>query len=162
MTIVTYFNRSSSSLSITCEVCKDGSCSDNYACYEAIIDYVVGPSCTGEYSCYEANIDSVDSSCTEEDSCFRARIGSVDSSCKESVSCSGALFSGVDLINSCNGGGSCVGANDVGAFDELIDCCNDDTQCEDKDGLDIVDAGGPSCVSSTCLLLSNIASPFVK
>jgi len=106
---------------------------------------VVGPSCTGFFSCSGATI------------------GSVYKSCRGDYSCLSAELSGVDLINSCNKELSCEATNRDGAFTELIDCCNDDnSQCKDKDGLDIVDAGGPSCVSSTCLSLSNIASPFVK
>ena len=96
----------------------------------ATIPYVVGPSCTGRFSCRNA------------------KIGSADSSCTDGNSCQSALFSDVDLINSCNELASCYEANGNGAFDELIDCCNDvrqcgdcDGQCEDKEGLDIVDSG---------------------
>ena len=110
-------------------VCKDGSCGDGScvgACFQANIDYVVGPSCTGVNSCLDATI------------------GSVDSSCNSSASCVFAQLSGVDLINSCNADSSCDGANGNEAFDELIDCCNVVVQCRNVDGFDIVAAG---CVS---------------
>jgi hypothetical protein len=61
------------------------------------------------------------------------------------VSCFQAQLGNVDLINSCNDRGACRDTNRDGAFDELIDCCNDvNNQCEDKEGLDTVNAG---CVS---------------
>jgi len=101
-------------------VCKDYSCSDptdnGRTCYNATIPYVVGPSCTGRFSCRNA------------------KIGSADSSCTDGNSCQSALFSGVDLINSCNEFAACYEANGNGAFDELIDCCNEVGQCEDCDG----------------------------
>ena len=134
-------------------VCKDTSCNGGNgafggdlanACLNARIDYIVGPSCT------------------DFGSCASATIGSVGSSCNGFASCGDFQLGGVDLINSCNAEDSCSEADGNGAFDVLIDCCNDEPidsigQCQDKDGLDIVNAGGPSCVSSTCLLLSNIA-----
>ena len=112
-------------------MCKDGSCNGNGAWFNANIDYVVGPSCTGFGPC------------------ARAQIGSADSSCTTFKSCASAKLSGVDLIDSCNEFSACDEANDVGAFDELIDCCNDEFgQCRDKEGLDIVNAG---CVSYMCI-----------
>ena len=88
-------------------------------------------------------------SCTGSQSCRDAQIGSVDSSCSGLGSCRDAQLRGVDLINSCNTEYGCLSANGNYAFDELVDCCNDQTdQCDGKDGLDIVAAG---CVSY-CLL----------
>ena len=83
---------------------------------------------------------------------------------RQGDSCEDALLSGVDLINSCNALFSCSGANGNEAFDELVDCCNDDPdQCKDEKRLGIVRAGGPDCVSCTCLITSHdIASSFVK
>ena len=120
-------------------MCKDNSCSDNLACRDATIPYVVGPSCSG-YS-----------------SCFVAEIGSVDSSCKVSFSCADAQLSGVDLLSSCNKVFACRETNGDGVT-ELIDCCNDeDGQCFDKEGLDIVEKGCVShmCTAFICLYLSN-------
>jgi len=34
------------------------------------------------------------------------------------------------------------------AFDELIDCCNENSQCYDRAGLDIVNVG---CVREMCI-----------
>ena len=146
---VSLINYCSSSSLFHCSfvVCKDGSCSGGSdVCYDAEIDYVVGPSCTDVASCLGAEIGSVDLSCKDEDSCRGAQLG------------------GVDLINSCNKDSSCkdTDVNGVGVFDELIDCCNDiDEQCKDKEGLGIVNAG---CVSYMCtvLLLLLIVSLFVK
>ena len=100
-------------------VCKDGSCNGDFACTNAKIGSVVGPSCTG--------------------------VGG--------PACANALLSGVDLIDSCNEFNSCDAANGNGEIAELIDCCNDQGgQCQVKVGrIDIVAAGGPSCVS----LMSN-------
>ena len=139
---VSLINCSSSSL-FHCSfvVCKDGSCRVSSttsivgrACRDATIPYVVGPSCTGEQSCLQANI------------------GSVDSSCIGIASCGGAQLSGVDLINSCNAKVSCNAANANGEIAELIDCCNNvDGQCQGEVGrINIVAAGGSSCVSLTC------------
>ena len=77
--------------------------------------------------------------------CLTAATLFVDSSCKDDYSCFVAQLSGADLINSCNAFASCTAANANGAIAELIDCCNDDSQCQSiKDGLDIVADG---CVS---------------
>ena len=123
-------------LSNTCEVCKDRSCTGNRrSCREANIDYVVGPSCR------------------QSDSCRSARIGSVDSSCTSFGSCTNARLSGVDLINSCNEVRACGGNIDGnGEIAELINCCNDESeQCRGEVGrIEIVAAGGSSCVSLTC------------
>ena len=133
---VSLINYCSSSSLFHCSfvVCKDGSCSgddNDYACLGATIGSVVGPSCQDEFSCY------------------RAQIGSVDSSCKASSSCIYAQLSDVDLINSCNKEDACAFTNGNEAFDDLIDCCNDEVeQCKDDVGADIVAAG---CVSY-CLL----------
>ena len=100
-------------------MCKDGSCKDNSfdfgACYDATIDYVVGPSCKSGGSNY--------------------------------YPCRYASLSGVTLINSCNGGYSCYNIDGDEQFSELNDCCNANRQCQGKEGLAIVTAGGPNCVS---------------
>ena len=139
------------------QVCKDNSCNNNEACIGANIDYVVGPSCGRERSCAFATIGSVDSGCGRGGSissrfmCQAATIGSVVSSCNDEFSCLRAQLSGVDLINSCNAVNSCQDTKGYGAFEELIDCCSDQSsQCIDKDGLDIVVDG---CVSVKCALL---------
>ena len=149
------------------EVCKDGSCSsDSDACRRATIPYVAGPSCTGTISCKDAKIGSAYKSCIERGTCFGAQIGSVHKSCirefscfyaefcKDIFSCYYAELSGVTLINSCRERGACDYADGEGAFDELIDCCNEEFQCagcapfdddcEPVAGLDIVTDG---CVS---------------
>jgi len=130
---VSLINCSSSSL-FHCSfvVCRDGSCGSTNACLAASIDCVVGPSCKNQQSCVGATIGSVDSSCNGNgiNGCF------------------GAELSGVDLINSCNAFRACLATSGDGAFDELIDCCNEDDQCFIKDGLDIVNAG---CVSYMCI-----------
>jgi len=146
-------------------VCKDDSCNNNEACIGANIDYVVGPSCDRERSCAFATIGSVDSGCgrgsssSSKFSCQAATIGSVVSSCTDYQSCERAQLSGVDLINSCNAFLSCQDTKGYGAFEELIDCCSDQSfQCTDKDGLDIVVDGCVSiCLSVLlcCLCLSN-------
>ena len=53
---------------------------------------------------------------------------------------------------------------DVGEEESSYDCCNDDGyQCKYQVGVGIVAAGGPDCVSCTCLITSHdIASSFVK
>ena len=139
------------------QVCKDKSCNNIEACIGANIDYVVGPSCNRERSCAFATIGSVDSGCGTGSSsssrfmCEAATIGSVVSSCTDDQSCRGAQLSDVDLINSCNADTACRSVKGYGAFEELIDCCNDAVfQCKDKDGLDIVVDG---CVSVKCALL---------
>lgn len=67
---------------------------------------------------------------------------------KDRYSCLNAQLSGVTLINSCNKDFSCQHTIGDEAFDELIGCCNESIkQCEFQDGLDIVDVGGPTCVS---------------
>ena len=111
-------------------MCRDGSCSGENSCEGANIDYVVGPSCTDGYSCRDAEIGSVVASCNDRDSCTDAQL------------------SGVDLIISCNAEDACNSAIGAGVITELVDCCNVDGQCEDKDGLDIVNAG---CVSYMCI-----------
>jgi len=66
-------------------------------------------------------------------------------SCRGRFSCLFAQLSGVDLINSCNKKDSCAFSNGNDEVTGLIDCCNDEEeQCQDKEGLDIVNAG---CVS---------------
>jgi len=58
------------------------------------------------------------------------------------------------LINSCNDNIACKATARDGAFDELIDCCNDDnSQCKDKDGLDIINAGCVSYVNVYLMLV---------
>ena len=94
-----------------------------------------------------------DGSCNGPDSCLVATIGSVvGPSCVGSDACFSAKLSGVDLINSCKATVSCNAANANEQIAELIDCCNDvDNQCQGEVGrIDIVAAGGPSCVSLTC------------
>jgi len=132
---VSLINYCSSSSLFHCSfvVCKDGSCGGGSggACFDATIPYVVGPSCTGGSSCQSA------------------KIGSADSSCNNFGSCNSAQLSGVDLINSCNNLQLVCFNTIYDEVTELIDCCNDDnSQCKDKVGANIVAAG---CVSY-CLL----------
>ena len=96
------------------------------ACFNATIPYVVGPSCIDQGSCRNATIGSVDSSCNERGSCSSAQIGSVNNSCKDVSSCKSTQLSGVDLINSCQKSSACQATGRGGAFDELINCCNDE------------------------------------
>ena len=134
-TLIIYTN---APLSLSCVVCRDLSCNggntSNGACYRATIPYVVGPSCT--------------STSATNPACFGAQISSAVSSCKDLSSCRYARIADVDLINSCNNREACQNVNrfTFGAypFDELIDCCNEDRQCNGIAGLDIVNAG---CVS---------------
>lgn len=129
-------------------MCKDGSCSGSSACYNATIPYVVGPSCTGEESCYKAKIGSAYKSCTDRFACQNVQIGSADSSCYYVASCEGAQLSGVDLINSCNKRGTCIGVDGNGDIIELIDCCNiRDAPCYMLTGDNIIANGGATCVS---------------
>lgn len=141
---VSLINYCSSSSVFHCSfvVCRDGSCTGADSCLGATIGSVVGPSCTGT---------------SNSNSCFSAKIGSVDSSCKDDFSCVGAKLSGVDLINSCKATASCNAANANWEIAELIDCCNDQgAQCQSEVGrINIVAAGGPSCVSLTCRTSDN-------
>ena len=104
-------------------------------------------------SCIDAQIDSAELSCTGPASCYHAEIGSAVLSCTEEYSCNEAQLSGADLIKSCNNFRSCDIVGGDGAFNELIDCCNDmDEQCRDLVGYEIVKAGGATCVSY-CIFL---------
>jgi len=129
------------------------SCTDEFSCSLATIGSA-DSSCNAFASCSLATIGSADSSCKDDSSCNNANIGSVDSSCNDNASCLRAQLSGVDLINSCNDNIACKATARDGAFDELIDCCNDDnSQCKDKDGLDIINAGCVSYVNVYLMLV---------
>lgn len=129
-------------LSLSCLVCKDGSCRNIDACDGARIPYVIGPSCTGGASC------------------FKAQIGSAFSSCKEVNSCYYAQLSGAVLINSCNEDRSCEGTNE-NPITELNGFCNERNQCERRVGNEIIAAGCVSYMFILSLLLL-IATLFVS
>ena len=164
---VSLINYCSSSSLFHCSfvVCRDGSCGGGGACFDANIDYVLGPSCTGTTSCFLAKIGSAYRSCLGPDSCLSATIGSaynscfsrdscndatidsVDSSCLMRKSCYYLELSEADLINSCKKEKACNYADGEGLITKLDDCCNEDEQCEYKEGTDIY----AYCVSY-CLL----------
>jgi len=63
------------------------------------------------------------------------------------------------LINSCNDYQACYLANAYLAFTELIGCCNDEFQCNDRDGLEIIEQGCVSSEPSTSSVPSSSNAP---
>jgi len=101
-----------------------------------------------------------DGSCDGNDACRLATVDYVvGPSCVDPFSCRYSQFVGVALINSCNDYQACYLANAYLAFAELIGCCNDEFQCNDRDGLEIIEQGCVSSEPSTSSVPSSSSAP---
>jgi len=122
-------------------VAKDGSCNDDYACYDADIGEVSGQSCVGRYSCKNAIASSItDSSCIGEQACRTLdsqgeRLNVSDGSCAGYNACYYVGFFGFfgpSVSASCIGDNSCHYAGFFfGSVGDLVGSCNGDSACKD-------------------------------
>ena len=134
----------------TGKVCKDGSCSGEFACYFANIPRVVN-SCIGDGACrcewYEFKeqckvSDSVINSCQGEYACKLiggdvqedggGAVNNVINSCNGEGACTGlGLFGSFcgDVISSCHGYNACFVLGYNGTMSGLSNSCNEDFAC---------------------------------
>ncbi len=126
---------------LTGQVCKDGSCNANYACYKAHLSFVVS-SCIGIRACLiaggnDGTVGSIVNSCTVNDSCGYLGgnggvVGNIQDSCTQYGSCVFTGYRGTvgNIQHSCNSTKSCVGVGSYeGSIGSITSSCNSYKAC---------------------------------